>query len=281
MAALVCLSPVLADQSFPRSPEEARTVAIALGELADRTDRGVIRIVATPGILELLEIYCWDQPAGLKGEIFAYLNQLLLAGGDRTATVRLPQDIDYLPHPLPKGCDSDDAYVQLWADDLGRLLAIHDQCIDPPAYFIGVACERAFSGRTLNVYEGQPKPRFFPLVAPETCDCNSPQAVLVDSDIFEVPPRYNTSNVTFAQAKRNAHVLGASAVVPPRRGSHYRVKFPSDRSWPLDANIDPVAPAYLQQLPAITGYPLEVIKYALIEGKLPPRRSRLARKYLM
>jgi hypothetical protein len=279
MPALVCLSPVLADLSFPRFPEELAVVAQALGELADLADRGIVRIVTTPIFRELLEIYCWNQPSGLKGDIYRFLNQLVLTGGERLVSINVDLVANYQAHPVPSGCDESEAYVQGWADDLGRLLVIHDDSAQD-VYFIGVACERAFSGGELNVYSGNIPSRSFPLVSPQTCDCNCEARLLVDAYIFDVPQAIAAGNVSFADAKKNAHVIGASGVRQPHGGSHFKVQFPGNRSWPLDANYDPVVPQYLKELTAITGYPLPVIKYALTQGQLPPRQFRIRPEYL-
>jgi hypothetical protein len=91
------------------------------------------------------------------------------------------------------------------------------------------------------------------------------------------PSWVKDAHVSFVQAKKNVTVIGASHVDDPRGGggSHYIVNFPGKRPWPLDKNHDPVVPGYLDQLTTITGYPLLVVKYALIEGALPEKRCRL------
>lgn len=280
MAALVCLSPVLIDQSFPRSPDQAKTVAIALGEISRLVEAGNVRVVVTPIFRDLLEAYCWNQPTGLKGEIYAHLTRLLLAGGDRAVSVNLSTITEYAAHPVPIGCEENEIYVQLWADEMGKLLVAHDACIAGHEYFIGVACELAFSGKQINSYKAHPCSRYFPLVSPTTSDSSKSNAALVDAEIFEVPPAFANSDVAFKEAKKNVYVIGASAVRPPRRGSHYRVEFPGARSWPLDANHDPVVAEYLSQLTQITGLPIAVIKYALKTGSMPRRQLRFKPQYL-
>src|SRR5207302_1511436 len=196
MPALICLSADLADQSFPRFPEDARTVAIALGELAQLTERGIVRVVTTPVFRDLLEAYCWEQPSGLKGEIYNYLNRLLLGGGPRTIAVRVSEVNNHIAHPIPVGCDDNETYVQLWSDDIGKLLVIHDDCTAEKKYFIGVACEQAFSGKQINSYKPHNHPRYFPLVSPSTSDCNSPTALLIDADVFNVPDGFANADVS-------------------------------------------------------------------------------------
>lgn len=280
MPALVCLSPVLADQSFPRFPEDAKTVAIALGELAQLAERGIVRVVTTPVFRDLLEAYCWEQPPGLKGEIYGYLNRLLLGGGPRTIAVNVSEVKNNAAHPIPGGCDDNETYVQLWADDMGKLLVIHDDCIAERKYFIGVACEQAFSGKQINSYKPHSCLRHFPLVSPLSSDCNSSTATLVDADVFNIPGGFANADVSFEEAKQNVYVVGASAVRPPNGGSHFTVEFPGARTWPLDSNYDPVPPQYLNQLKDITGLPIAAIKCALKTGKLPARQLRLKRDYL-
>ncbi len=280
MPALVCLSPVLADQSFPRYSKDAKTVAIALGELAQLTESGIIRVATTPVFRDLLEAYCWEQPTGLKGEIYNYLNRLVLGGGPRTVAVNVSKVTNYVAHPTPVGCDDNETYVQLWADDIGKLLVIHDDCIAERKYFIGVACEHAFSGKQISSYKPHSHPRCFPLVSPSTSDCNSSAAALVDADEFNVSGEFENADVSFEEAKQNVYAIGASAVHPPDGGSHFTVKFPGARTWPLDSNYDPVPPQYLNQLKHITGLPMAAIKCALKTGKLPTRQLRLKQDYL-
>jgi hypothetical protein len=46
------------------------------------------------------------------------------------------------------------------------------------------------------------------------------------------------------------------------------------RTWPLDSNLAEIPDNFLTELTDITGYKLAVVKYALVEGELPPRKKR-------
>ncbi|MDM8551316.1 hypothetical protein QUF72_14625, partial [Desulfobacterales bacterium HSG2] len=50
------------------------------------------------------------------------------------------------------------------------------------------------------------------------------------------------------------------------RGDHFIYEFEGARSWPLTLR-DPVPISHLKQLVSITGYPMNVIKTALIHEK--------------
>lgn len=159
---------------------------------------------------------------------------------------------------------------------MGKLLAIHDQHSLNAEYFIGIACEKAFGGQSIGTYEPHQCCRYFPLVGPGGCDCRQNDCPLADAYHLEAPPAYTQTEVSFEAAKKNVFALGAVEVRAPRRGSHYKVKFRNARSWTLDPNNDPVPRDFLRELEPITGHPLEVIAYALREGKLPPRKLRFA-----
>jgi hypothetical protein len=276
MPALVCLSPVLADQTVPRFPEQIKIVAVALGNLAEMTADRRVQIVRNRFFLDLLDGFQWAPKHPLKGEIRRHLSNWFLVGGDQTISIDASEVSVFEAHPLPSGSDRDDGLQAFWAEELGRLLRKHDLATGSRGYCIGVACEYAFAGKELNRYQAHSCKRFFPLVGPETCDCTSPKAVLDDAWEFEVPDAVKNADVRFDEAYINLTKIGAVAIRPPSNGSHYEVEFPQGRTWPLDRNHDPVLPQYLAQLVGITGYPIAAIKYALKNGKMPQQRLRMA-----
>ena len=276
MPSYVCLSPTLADHCFPRSEKQLRIVAIALGRLSELAEEQKIKIIQTSLFSQLVEGCSWEQP-GLIGEIYRHLQCWFLLAGHQTVAADLDDIQNFALHPLPKGCAEWEGFQDYWAAEMGKLLVKHDTCSDRGDYFIGIACELAFADLAPNTYEPNVQGRRFPLVGPNTCDCTSSHALLSDGEEFDVPGWVKDAQVSFSQAKKNITVIGASHVDDPRGGggSHYIVNFPGKRPWPLDKNHDPVVPDYLNQLTKITGYPLLVIKYALIEGALPEKRCRL------
>jgi hypothetical protein len=210
----------------------------------------------------------------MKNQIFTHLSRWFLNG--RAVVVRAEIGTrSYTQHPVPENCRTAQGLEEIWADELGKLVVLHDEHGRNGEYFIGIACEKAFAGDSIGRYENHECSRFFPLVGPERCDCRESTSLLTDAFERQVPSNYTQTGVSFAAAKKNCFVLGASEVRRPRRGSHYKVKFRGDRSWTLDANHDPVLERHLKELEQITGHRLETIIYALREGELPPRRLRL------
>jgi hypothetical protein len=268
MPALIGLSPLLADQTFPRDDYQLRSVAIALGNLSVLVEDGSVLILCTDFFKDLLSEFDWKEDGGIRSQIYMHLHLWWLQG--KSANVHASGKIDYKPHPIPEGCRTAQGLEEIWADELGKIVVLHDQHSEHGEYFIGIACEKAFSGEKLGDYEKHQCSRFFPLIGPESCDCEDDESVLTNAFEYQVPPNYTQTEVSFENAKKNCSILGASEVENPRRGSHYKVKFPGARSWVLDPNNDPVPEAYLKQLIEITGLNLDVIRYALREGVMPP-----------
>jgi hypothetical protein len=238
-------------------------------------EKRTVHILSTEFFRTLLADFKWGGNGALKNQIMTHLNLWLL--GDHA--VRVNADIGdrpYTPHPIPAGCRTQQGLEELWADELGKLIVLHDDHTRDGEYFIGIACEKAFAGEEVSQFETHTCTRLFPMVSPTNCDCTKKkETILADAYEYKVPPGYTQTEVSFEAAKNNCFLLGASEVRPPLRGSHYKVKFPGARSWTLDSNHDPVPDNYLKELEPITGEPLETIIYTLREGKLPPRRLRL------
>jgi hypothetical protein len=110
-----------------------------------------------------------------------------------------------------------------------------------------------------------------PLVGPS----NLPD--LADAYEWEVEPNLRNIPVRFSDVIANHRAIGAYDVEPPSGGSHYILKLPGARRWPVDKNHEQVQARFLRQLVLITGLPLLVVKYALINGHLPAKRLRLTR----
>ena len=97
---------------------------------------------------------------------------------------------------------------------------------------------------------------------------------LLDAEEWDVPEDVGRQSVSFDDAKNRIRFLGGT-ITKPKGSSHYQVKFRDARTWPLDSNYTEVPEKYLKELIEITGYQLPVIKYVLLNGKLPTKRKRL------
>ena len=105
--------------------------------------------------------------------------------------------------------------------------------------------------------------RCFPMVGPNQIEN------LEDAYEWEkIPSEVHSKNVSFDDAIRNIP-SSWSLVEPPQRDSHYKVRFPGNRPWTLDRNVDPIPDRFLKELEDITDLPLPVIKTALLFGSRP------------
>lgn len=270
MPPLLSPSPILLDQSFPRDRDELLTVADALGELAELMQNGQIELILTQTLAAFVESTDWTppRPYDLLRDIYNLLCQLFLRADDHLLVLDLSHLIGHRPHPLPVSCKNE-GLVELWSDELGRILLIHDASIIKNEYFIGIACSSGFSGGETGKYNTEGEQRAFPLVGPNSLDC------LHDAYKWDVPAGTHRIKVSFAEAKKNCYVIGATRVEKPSGGSHYKVRFTGKRSWALDKNHSTLPDDYLKELCPLTGYPLDVIKVALVSGVLPKKSLRL------
>lgn len=271
MTPLLLPSPAILDHSFPRSEAELYIVAAALGELELITEKNAAHIVMTPILGQLVESFDWltvsEKPVLL--EIYRLLNQWFLQSHDALHVIRRFPEEPYKPHPIPS-CVSGDGLAEFWRDEVGKLLLIHDQSSEGAEFYIGIPCAHAFSGLGKSHYMDDEQGRRFPIIGPTEL------GALSDGFRWSLPSGVHSWSVSFANARKNLFSIGASEIVSPSGGSHYRVKFPGARCWTLDPNDDPIPDTYLDQLTKITPYPLNVIRYALNTGKLPERIFRLA-----
>lgn len=269
MPPLLCPSPVILDQSFPRDEYELRLVGEALGEIQNCIEKNRAHLILTDILRDLVESFDWVRtgPYPLLSIIFGLLNQWLLQPHVRLIEVDVSNVDDYQPHPLPQSTGKQ-GLAECWADEVGKLLTLHDSFCTGTQFFVGIACESAFAGEDLGEYDNPTGQRAFPLVGPD--DLNQ----LLDAYDWQIPIDMYDRSVSFDSAFKNCGIIGATHVDPPASGSHYKVHFEGQRPWPLDKNTDPVPERYLRELTAITGYRLSVIKYALINGELPPKTLR-------
>ena len=272
MPPLLSVSPLIIDQSFPRDLQELRRAAGSLGGIARCASSGDAVLVMTKALEEFVGCFDWTrggQYHALLAEIYRLLTEWLLQPHENHVRLDLAQVGDAPVHPTPEGA-AQGVLVQLWAEELGRLLAAHDGCLpDDKGFFVGVACDSAFTGGLTGSYP-LTAGRHFPMIGPQNL------ARLIDAYEWELEHDLHRRRVSFAAARRNCHVIGAVDVEEPEGDSHYKVVFRNARSWTLDRNVDPVPARFLKELTPITGYPYPVVKSALLNGVLPSRTLRLS-----
>jgi hypothetical protein len=272
MPPLLCLSPVLIDQSFPRDSEQLRMVATALGEVFAQVRSGRAKVLLTLTLKEFLDEIDWqqNQSIALLRQIHRELSQLFLQTHGTIVIQNLGQIKTYLPHPIPASA-SNAGFVEFWSDELGKLLILHDARAYKKEFFIGIACELAFSGGILGSYPLPHKARAFPLVGPQELP-----KLLEDAFEWDVPIDCHTLTIGVDDICRNFRQLGAIQLEQPYKDSHYKIYFPDGLSWTFDRNWGrDIGDNVLQQLKPRTGMPLGIIKYCLKEGKRPPKKLRL------
>lgn len=266
MPPFVCGSPCIFDHSFPRDRQELYIAAIALGELEQLVKNNKVHIIITESLADLILDVDWNKrnnQYALLVEIHRLLQQWFLQPHDRLVSIDTTE-INTHSHPLPKGTRND-GWASIWAEEIGKLLKIHDKDCKPN-FCVGIACEIAFDTGTPTLWNNPKNQRTFPLVGPEEIE------KLEDAYTWEkLLPNLNNMHVSFKLALRNVSLLGATKVSPPNGGSHYRVHFPNARPWVIDINVDPIPDDFIHELIEITGYPFDVIKTTLISGNLPKK----------
>lgn len=271
MPPLLTPSPVIIDQSFPRTDDQLRTVSAALGNLVKAVDEDLAHLLLTDTLRQFVDGFNWDQPPGVQGllrEIHLLLTQWFLQPHEKIRVVDTSDVAEYVPHPVPTDCTSEGLIV-FWSDEMGRMLVLHDLRAKHGEFFLGVACAIGFAGGPVAGYQAQQGARCFPMVDPEGVNN------LADAYEWEIPEGFQSRPVGFAEALKNCRSIGAIKVEEPRRDSHYKIRFAGARPWLLDRNIDPVPERYISELQTITGLAKPVIEFALIHGKLPNRKCRL------
>lgn len=281
MTCLLCLSPILLDHSFPRNEEELRIVAFALGELEEFVSNDKAKLAKTQTLSDFIDEFDWASThSNLLMEIYRFLSQLLLRQDDRVVDIGKYLDyinsnstLTYYSHPLPKRCENETGLLDFWSDELGKILFLHDQCINNnDDFFIGVACAYGFAGQCVDEYSNPENRRFFPLVSPDNI------SILSDAYEWDIPNDIHQKSISIENVKRNCQIIGG-ILEPPDRDSHYKVKFQGQRPWTFSNNDDPIPERYLRQLVDKTTYPIDVIKTALIQGELPRKVLRLEKSF--
>lgn len=272
MTPLICPSPTILDQSFPRDEEELRTVAIALAELQACIQSDRAHIILTNALANFVEMTCWEppRPYPLLVEIDRLLRQWFLQPHNRVLRPDVDSVRSFSPHPIPEDSLSMHGLVQEWADEVGKLRSLHNSNGGRQHPYVGVACCHGFAGEETGRYPEGQEGDALPLVGPDDLD------KLGDAYEWEIPADLHKRLVSFQQARKHITVLGAWRVKKPPGGSHYKCEFRSaPRPWILDPNTDPLPDRFIAELVEITKYPLEVVKIVLLTGEFPSRRLRL------
>jgi hypothetical protein len=272
MPPLLCLSPVLIDQSFPRDEAQLRTVAIALGEIFSNIRLGKARLVLTQTLREFVDNIDWTKTnhRGLLQQIYRDLSQMFLQTHGNIIVGNVSNVTEYALHPIPQSAIKL-GFVDFWADELGKLLVLHERNVRGHEYFLGIACESAFSGGIVGSYPAPLTQRAFPLVGPSELS-----TILDDAFEWDIPANCHNLVIGVSDVCRNFRQLGAVALEPPERDSHYKLRFSNGSFWTLDYSWGrSIGEKTLNELKEYCGMPLNVIKYCLKNGKRPPRRLRL------
>jgi hypothetical protein len=264
------------DQSFPRNDAVLNLVGKALGNLQLTLEANQAIIVLSNTLQMFVEDFDWQRtgPYPLLQVIHNLLVQWFLQPHSGLLVLDLDDIEIKIPHPIPNGCGHE-GNVPLWAEEVARLLTLHDACTESGCFFLGIACHNGFGGEPLGGYDAVfAGARRFPLVGPTEL------MTLEDAYDWDVDANLHNQAVSFEEAKKNVPVLGGK-VNNPTNGSHYKVTFPySSRPWPLDYNEDPLKDEFVKQLVPITNYPFEVVKTVLLTGSFPNKSLKLNRSKL-
>lgn len=283
MRFLVCPSPQILDHSFPRTEDELEVIAISLGHIIEKLEEKNLALLHTNTLDDFISSYYpdWNQYPMLR-DVWVALNQLISHPSQELIYEDLLQVENYIPHLIPQKSTSKkdtESLLDLWMDELGKILILHDQCIEKNEFFIGIACPYGFSGGELDTYDNPTDQRVFPLVGLETFE-----KFLVDADEWYIPIKMDISNksVDINNLERNYSVIGISHIDSEKgRGSHRVLVIDGHRDIslpkPQRKGDKSVQDYVLKELAQTFNYSIDVIKYALIEGELPERRCKLER----
>jgi hypothetical protein len=272
MPPLVCPTPTILDQSFPRNEDELRLVAESLGALEETVQANTAHLLLTHTLQEVVSAFDWrrNDPHGLLKEIYRLLSAWFLQSHERLISLNLDAVTGHSPHPIPEGCTTG-GYVDFWRDELGKLHLLHEKIRQNiQGYCVGVGCDSAFCGKTKGKYADSGSDKSFPLVGP------SDLGQLKDAYDWDVHPNFAQKRPSFNDFKKHYRLIGGQCFEAPASGSHYKIRFPL-RSWIIDSNYTEVPDDHVKELEAITGYPPIVVTAAMITGKLPPRTLKLPR----
>jgi len=268
MPPLICPSPTILDQSFPRDDYQLRLVGEALGEIQRVLEEDQAHLIVTETLQLFIEDFDWERtgPYPLLQIIYGLLNQWILQHHDKIIVLDVGDIEKYTPHPVPVSTQLNN-YVELWSEEVGKILVRHDACHNQRNFFIGIACDQAFAGYEKGQFENPNNLRAFPLVGPDNLD------QLDDAYVWNVPTNIRVQNIPFGLFLNNCMHIGATRVELPKGDSHYHIYFGNYR-WQLSCNDDPTPDTYLRELEDIVHLPLSVIKFVILEEHYPEKILR-------
>ncbi|GAA4259341.1 hypothetical protein GBZ26_06325 [Azospirillum formosense] len=269
MMPFISLSPMALDHSFPRSGEDLDTAVDAIAGVIALIHDNKARLIITDMLAEFVHDFDWSrgESVPILWDIHRMLTSVILYNTNSCMISDTTDVKKFQVHPLPSHCASI-GNTNIWQEEMGKLLQIHVQSHSGSGYCIGIACDNAFSGKKKSIYLSEELS--FPLVSPEEIHS------LLSGQLWDIHPDSISGDISFLTAKKNLKVLGDVRITKLNGGSHYKVTFlKGERPWALDKNDDPVPEPYLKELIDITKLPYDVIRYALINGKMPPKKWRI------
>ncbi len=274
MTPLLCLSPALLDHSFPKDDDELWKVLDSLGQIQEHLEMAIIGLIMTDSLRSIADPKNFDFSRYAEcpqlRDIVRLIRQWVLQPHEGIEAIHVSgvQDHEYQSHPVPRGCEGK-GLVEIWQDEVGRILFVHDTVCEGSQFFIGVACDSAFAGGLLGEYNNPDNTRTFPLVGPNEI------VNLSSAYVWNVPHDVIRKQISLGDFRKNHRYIRAIRISPPSGGSHCKVEFDGARSWPLDINYDPIPREHLRTLSQTTGYPVKVLKHCLINGQYPEEVCRL------
>ena len=266
MPPLLCLSPQLLDQSFPRSDIELHVVADVLADLDGLRMAEIAHLALPDTLASYVEEICWSRPnpQGRLLDVHRYLVALFAQPASGVVRVDVECVADAPPHPIPAGCQME-GWADEWAEEVGRLLRRHDRSLPGNGFFIGLFVGSSGATSASYAYDSHQRPtdRSFPLVDAGTLDD------LEDAYASDVPAHYADRTVKLRDVLRNYRALGAIALERPSGDDHYHVVFPGGKKLTFAQNWTEIGENVISELRGLTKWSSAEVKYALCEGKNP------------
>ena len=140
MPPLICCSPVILDQSFPRNRHELNLVVDTLSKIQDQIKFDEVHLILTDQLSELVENFDWNirEEYAILLDVYKLLSQWFLQPHERLIRIDLSDINEYYKHPIPEGCKSQ-GLVDFWSDEVGKLLSKHDHHCSRNEFYIGIA----------------------------------------------------------------------------------------------------------------------------------------------
>jgi len=251
MPPLLVPSPLILDQTFPRLPEDLGIASRAIARLSILAENGDVILLFTPALIAVIKAFDWsDGSSGrIRAELFGLLMKMISRSEDRgLIRVSVKGAQSSWMHPLPESCDGT-GQANVWASDVAAIFEGHMCCTHNAEWFVGVACERGFSGLGLGQYVANGH-NSFPLVGEQNLGS------LSDSFDWNWHTDYENKTVQIRDLLRAKDRLQIKTIDPPRRDSHYKVTLLNGSVWNFSLNDDPIPRPYLNQLAGYLGMPV-------------------------